>query len=70
MKRLQGIGHNQEATYKVWRDKFPKYTEMRITCDNDPESKKIELHAPTDCNVRAALADLFEGRYYVSARHA
>jgi hypothetical protein len=70
MKRLQGISHNQETMYKAWRDKFPKYTEMCITCDNDPESKKIELHAPTNCNVRGALANLFEGRYYVSARRA
>ena len=70
MKRLQGIGHNQEVRYKVWRANFPKYTEMRITCDTDPKSKKIELNAPKGCNVRGALNDLFERRYHVSARHA
>jgi hypothetical protein len=65
---LKGAGSKEEDRYKLWRESHPRFKEMKVYWDLDPESMTVELYGPIGSNVRGALSSLFEGRYQVSAR--
>ena len=68
IKLWQDVVSKEENRYKLWRVSHPRFDEMKVSVDLDPESTTIELNGPMGSNVRGALSSLFEGQYPVSAR--
>ena len=68
IKLWQDVVSKEENRYKLWRVSHPRFDEMKVSVDLDPESTTIELNGPMGSNVRGALSSVFGGRHQVSAR--